>query len=78
MGIKFLKSSDADAYPVKCTKNMGHGTIAGVSFLKTYGIFPDDTKAYPATFDDNNKLLVVDISGEESTKAGAKKKVKVS
>lgn len=78
IGIKFLKNSDPDAYPVKCTKNMSHGSIAGVSFLKTYGIFPDDTKAYPATFDDNNKILVVDVSGEEIAKGGAKKKVKVS
>jgi hypothetical protein len=77
IGIKFLKNNDADAYPVKCSNNMGHGTIAGVSFLKTYGIFPDDTKAYPATFDDNSKILVVDVSREGDVKGAAKKKAKL-
>jgi hypothetical protein len=74
IGIKFQKNSDQDAYPVKCTPSMTHGSVAGVSFLKTYGIFPDETTAYPATFDDTNKILVVDISGVEVAKGAAKKK----
>lgn len=73
VGIKFFKNSDPDAYPIKCTKSMSHGTIAGVSFLKTYGIFPDKTTAYPASFDESNKILVVDISGKESEKPEPKK-----
>jgi hypothetical protein len=73
IGIKFIKTSDLDAYPVKCTKNMGHGTIAGVSFLKTYRIFPDDTTAYPATYDETGKILVVDVSGKESEKPQPKR-----
>jgi hypothetical protein len=78
IGIKFLKTSDQDAYPVKCTKTMSHGTIAGVSFLKTYRIFPSETTAYRATFDDSGKILIVDISGMGDEKAGAKRKAKLS
>jgi hypothetical protein len=73
IGIKFIKNSDQDAYPVKCTRNMSHGSVAGVSFLKTYGIFPDETTGYPATFDESNKILVVDISGKETEKPEPKK-----
>lgn len=78
IGIQFLKQGDPDAYPVKCTKSRSHATISGVSFLKTYGAFPSETRAYPARFDDANKVLVVDISGMEGEKAGAKRKAKVS
>jgi hypothetical protein len=74
IGIKFFKNNDQDAYPVKCSKSMSHGTIAGVSFLKTYGIFPDETQAYPATFDAHEKILVVDISRERGQKPESKKK----
>jgi hypothetical protein len=74
IGIKFQRNSDQDAYPIKCTPTMTHGSLAGVSFLKTYGVFPDETTAYPASFDDTNKILVVDISGAEVAKGGAKRK----
>ncbi|MGO9121567.1 MAG: hypothetical protein ACLQPD_28645 [Desulfomonilaceae bacterium] len=74
IGIKFFKNNDPDAYPIKVTKNLGHGTIAGVSFLKTYGIFPDKTKAYPATFDDMNEILLVDVSGKQGEKSELKKR----
>jgi hypothetical protein len=73
IGIKFIRNSDLDAYPVKCTKNMSHGSIAGVSFLKTYGVFPDETTAYPASFDESNKILVVSISEKEGEKPEPKK-----
>jgi len=73
IGIKFLKNNDSDAYPIKCSNNMGHGTIAGVSFLKTYGIFPERTTAYPASFDERNKILVADVSGKESEKSEPRK-----
>jgi hypothetical protein len=73
IGIKFIKNSDLDAYPVKCTKNMSHGSIAGVSFLKTYGIFPDETTAYAASYDEANKVLVVDVSRKESENPESKK-----
>ena len=73
IGIKFIRDGDLDAYPVKCTKNMSHGSIAGVSFLKTYGVFPDETTAYPANFDESNKILVVDVSGKKNEKPEPKK-----
>jgi hypothetical protein len=74
IGIRFLKNSDPDAYPIKCTKNLSHGSIAGVSFLKTYNIFPDDTKAYPAIYDEAGKILVVDVSRKEAEKTEPKRR----
>jgi hypothetical protein len=76
IGFRFQKNNDQDAYPIKCTKSMSHGTIAGVSFLKTFGAFPDETIAYPANFDETNKILVVDISGAESAKGGTRKRAR--
>jgi hypothetical protein len=75
IGIKFLKQGDPDSYPVKYTKSKSHASITGVSFLKTYEVFPSETRAYPATFDESSKILLVDISGTPSDK-GFKKKGK--
>jgi hypothetical protein len=74
IGIKFIKQSDADAYPVQVTKSKSHGSIAGVAFMKTYKIFPTETTSYSASFDDQSKMLIVDISG--GTEKEAKKKGK--
>lgn len=74
IGVKFLKQKDADAYPVKCTKNKGHGSIAGVSFLKTYGIYPSETTQYMATFDDNAKILIIDVSERREEKTEPKRR----
>lgn len=74
IGIKFLKQRDMDAYPVKCTRNKSHGSIAGVSFLKTYKVFPSETTAYPATYDDNTKILVIDVSEKQEEELEPKRK----
>jgi len=74
LGIKFLKQADQDSYPIKCTKNMGHGSIAGVSFMKTYEVFPSETMAYPSTFDHTNKILTVNLSGKQDEKDEPKKR----
>lgn len=73
IGFKFIKQADADAYPVQVTKSRSHASVAGVSFMKTYKIFPAETASYPATFDEQTKMLIVDISGLEKE---AKKKAK--
>jgi hypothetical protein len=65
IGIQFLKQRDADAYPIRLTKSRSNGSIAGVSFLKTYNIYPSETKAYNASFDETNKVLVVDLSDKK-------------
>lgn len=65
MGIKFTKKEDPDAYPVKITESRGHASLTGVSFLKTYDIYPAETKVYPATFDEKDKILVVDLNAED-------------
>lgn len=77
MGIKFMKVHDPDAYPIRCAKNKGHGSIAGVSFLKTYKIFPSETTAYPAIYDDNTKILAVNVSEKQEEKSEIKRKIRL-
>jgi hypothetical protein len=62
MGIRFIKSNDPDAYPVKLTPSKSHGSLAGMSFLKTYKIFPTETTKYAATYNEKEKILAVDLS----------------
>lgn len=62
IGLKFIKHSDPDAYPVKLTATRTHGSLAGVSFLKTYRIFPTETTKYEAVYDEREKILTVDLS----------------
>src|SRR5438477_7589390 len=70
MGIKFLKQNEADAYPVRVTDNDSHGQISGVAFMRSYDIYPEKTTNLPARYDEQHKMLVVDVSGIK----GAKKK----
>jgi hypothetical protein len=75
LGIKFLKNSETDAYPIKLTKSKSHGSISGLAFMKTYGVFSEHTQVYPAKFDESARMLVADVSAA-AAKEG-KKKVKV-
>lgn len=62
IGFKFLKAGDSDAYPIKVTESRSHGSITGTAFLKQYNIYPDETRNYPAKYDEKEKILVVDVS----------------
>jgi hypothetical protein len=73
IGIKFLKTNDPDAYPVKVSPNKGHGAITGMAFMKVYDIMPSETRAYPASYDEKNKILMVEIGTPEG-KTGTTKK----
>ncbi len=81
LGIKFIKHNDPDAYPVKVTKSRSHGAITGVSFMKAYKIYPTQTTSYPATYDERDKMLVVDLSnavGVRSKKEGARRRKQIA
>ncbi len=73
VGIKFIKQSNPDAYPVKVTRTGSHAALTGTAFMKTFGIFPSETRSYPATFDETDKILVADISGKVSAQKGTRK-----
>jgi hypothetical protein len=76
IGIRFMKESNPDAYPVKLTKNLSHGAITGTAFLKTYGIYPTETTNCPTSWDLHERILIVDVSGvlePESVRAVKKK-----
>jgi hypothetical protein len=67
VGIKFLKTNEPDAYPIKISPNKGHGSVTGMAFMKSYNIMPAQTKAYPASYDDKTKILSVDLAGAGGT-----------
>jgi len=67
MGLKFLKANDPDAYPVRVSPNKGHASITGMAFMKTYNIMPAETTAYPAVYDERNKILTVDLKAVTPT-----------
>ena len=62
MGIKLLRNSEPDAYPIGVIAKKSHGTISGVSFMKAYGIEPTETRAFPASYDEKSNTLIADIS----------------
>ncbi len=66
VGIKFIKQSNPDAYPIKVSRTRSHAALTGTAFMKTFGIYPTETRSYPATFDQADKILVADISGKVS------------
>ena len=62
MGIKLLKKSERDAYQIGVVPKKSHGSISGTSFMKTYGIEPTETRAFPASYDDKAETLIADVS----------------
>ena len=62
IGIRILKKEEPDAYPIGVIAQKSHATMSGVAFMKTYGIELKETKAFPATYDEKNNILVADIS----------------
>jgi hypothetical protein len=76
MGLKFIKQNDPDAYPVKLTANKTHGSLAGISFLRTYKIFPKETIKYAAVFNEKDKILVVDLSNPMEARKSSRSKHK--
>lgn len=68
MGIKFVKRGDPHAYPLIMSPRDNHAIISGQGFLKTYGIFPTETKKYPATFDEQNIVAIIELEPKVSKK----------
>jgi hypothetical protein len=76
IGIKLVKDTEPDAYPIKTTKSLGHASLSGLAFMKAYGILPQETKAFAAEFEAANRLIVVDVSAAVGIGRGGKKKAK--
>ncbi len=74
IGIKFLDHNEPDAYPIKVVKTKSHAALTGTSFMKTYGIYPTETRSYQASFDERNRILFADVSElGEAAKAAQRK-----
>ena len=62
MGIKFIKTSDPDGYPVKITTNRTHGQISGTAFMKFHKIMPTASTNLAATYDSKTNMLTANVS----------------
>lgn len=61
IGIKLSTKGSFESYPINVDRD-NYASIAGVAFLKTYGIFPAVTRSFPASFDSRNHLIIIDVS----------------
>lgn len=60
IGFKPCNKDTVGAY--KLRENKGVGQISGMAFLKYYGIeYSSKTRAFPATFDDKLKMLIINL-----------------
>ena len=73
-GLKFIKERLPESYPITLSPRDNHGMLAGTALLKTYDIFPKETKSYLAKFDEHNKIWFIDL--KEEGLGGGKKKAK--
>jgi hypothetical protein len=73
IGIKVTKSGDGDSYPIKLSPKDNYALISGVSFLKYYEIYPTESRVYSASFDEKNRIIIVDAT-ELAKKTGGKDK----
>jgi hypothetical protein len=62
IGIKFIKTSDADGYPVKTTPNRTHGQISGTAFLKVHKLLPATSTNLAASYDTKTNMLIANVS----------------
>jgi hypothetical protein len=62
MGIKFIKASDPDGYPVKLTATRTHGQISGTAFMKQHKIMPATSVNISATYDAKTNMLTANVS----------------
>ncbi len=76
VGIKLLKANEPDAYPIKVTKSRSHAALSGLAFMKSHGLVPQETTAFPADFEPSDGLLVVDVSALAGLGKGPKRKVR--
>ena len=72
IGFKFSKVKEPDAYPLMVNVRGSSATVAGTSFLKTYGIPHEATTKYRATYDAQAKMLIVNLSEETELKGRGK------
>jgi len=72
VGIKLLRRNEPDAYPIKVAKSRSHAALTGTAFMKTYGIYPTETRYYQASFDERSGILFADISGTREAPKVAK------
>jgi hypothetical protein len=54
---------DPDAYQISF--NEGSATINGTSFLKRFGLVPDETTAHEPEWDDDKGMIVVDLDSAD-------------
>jgi hypothetical protein len=62
VGIKIVSQKTGDTYPLKTDSKGSHASLSGTSFLKNYGLYPEKTIAFTATYDEPSKTIIFDVS----------------
>ena len=62
VGIKIVPQKTGDTYPLKTDSKGSHASLSGTSFLKNYGLYPEKTIAFTATYDESTKTIIFDVS----------------
>jgi len=66
IGIEPVADKDADEGAYTLSTMQSGATIAGQSFMETYGLVPDVTTQYEPSWDEDEGLVVVDLDQEGS------------
>jgi len=61
VGFKLLTEETDYSYPIRKSRRENLGSISGIAFLKYYKIAPKDTKRYKIDYDDEEKMMVINI-----------------
>jgi hypothetical protein len=62
VGIKIVSQKTGDTYPLKTDSKGSHASLSGTSFLKNYGLYPEKTIAFTATYEESSKTIIFDVS----------------
>lgn len=63
VGIKPERGDSEDTYKLQKRSESGHGgSISATSFMREFDLIPRKTKQYRAEWDEDNQMIVADVS----------------
>lgn len=72
MGIQFSNKKTLEAYRVIHYRGGKFGTISGTAFLKYYQFSIGQTRSYPAEWNEQDEMLIIDLKEHKKEKAVSK------
>lgn len=67
IGIEPADDDDEDAYKLMVRNNSPSASLNAASFLTAYGLVPDETTRYEATWNEDAELVTADLDDPAST-----------